>query len=135
MSISLCGYAVTRGDEYRIAPGKLESFAPYVFTNWLSTAGRSIHLRVRHAENWCQLARRSDGTLRVWEDDTGLAFEARVEPGSKAWLDLSYTVASKKLCRCSWCDHGGFRFSDTMPPRACPQLIFVGREFCGFSRR
>jgi HK97 family phage prohead protease len=91
------------GDEVEIGRRKIEAFAPYAFSDWLANAGRAIHLRFDHHDfSARRFARVSDGTLRVWEDDVGLAFAAKVEPGRSAWQFLTSVVASKEVCRASF---------------------------------
>lgn len=75
------GYGATFGNFSVDLGGFVEVIRPGAFRKALSTSDPVLLLN--HDSNFV-LARRSAGTFKVWEDDHGLRFEAKVAPSSVA---------------------------------------------------
>lgn len=80
----LSGYAATFGTETNIG-GFREKIAPGAFTKSLAS-GRDILALLDHRAD-ALLGRTKSGTLKLFEDDKGLAFELRL-PDTQAGRDL-----------------------------------------------
>lgn len=81
----LYGYAAVFGAEANIGGGVVETIAPGAFSSSLSD-GRDILALVDH-DPARVLARTKSGTLRLFEDEKGLAFELSV-PDTQAGKDV-----------------------------------------------
>ena len=81
---TLTGYAAVFGQETRIG-GFTERIKPGAFTKSL-TSGRDILALLDHRFD-ALLGRTASGTLKLYEDDKGLAFELRL-PDTQAGRDL-----------------------------------------------
>jgi len=69
---TVAGYAALYNSETQLRPGIFERIAPGAFKNAISVS--DIRALLNHDPNHI-LGRVKSGTLRVWEDDKGLAFE------------------------------------------------------------
>lgn len=72
------GYAATWNTEASGLSFR-EAIAPGAFSRSLAE-GDDVFLLVNHDDQMIPLARRSSGTLRIWEDEVGLPIEADLDP-------------------------------------------------------
>jgi len=80
------GYAaVFNSDSERMFGCIVEQIAPGSFKDVLAE-NPDVRFQAQHDHN--ALARTTNGTLRLWEDETGLAFEADLNPDVQAARDL-----------------------------------------------
>lgn len=105
----LAGYAAVFGAPADIGNGVVETIAPGAFRETLAS-GRDVLALVDH-DSRSLLARTSSGTLRLWEDNHGLAFE----------IDLPETTLARDLrALAERRDLGGMSFSFTLTDEARP---------------
>lgn len=78
----LDGYAIRWNDP---AEDRNECFAEHAFDWWIGQHGRSIRLLSEHEPDVI-LAQRRDGSLCVWTDRVGLAFEAYLPVDCLPWI-------------------------------------------------
>lgn len=96
----IAGYAVKWGMRSSFM-GFYEVFQRGAFAEYLSDAAREVLLLNQH--DWKQpLARRTNGTLKVEEDDIGLKFEAELNDSTRA-ADVIKDIESGNVGGTSFC--------------------------------
>lgn len=80
------------GSEYRLWDHTYERFAPGAFREHLAT-NPDIKCRIEHKKT---IARTSAGTLRVWEEARGIAYDA-CPPDTAVVRDLKADIESKNI--------------------------------------
>ncbi len=99
--LHISGHFAVFNSNYEIGPGMSESIAPGAFLDELKGDVRAL----TNHDTTLVLGRTTAGTLRIWEDDTGLAGDILINPKDSDAMNTYERVLRGDVNQCSF----GFR--------------------------
>lgn len=102
--LHISGHFAVFDSNYEIGPGMSESIAPGAFSKCLNSDVRAL----TNHDSTLVLGRTTAGTLRIWEDEIGLAGDILINPNDSDAMNTRERVLRGDVNQCSF----GFRILD-----------------------